>query len=119
MKFWGRGGNTDLDNLIMLCGTCHRALHDDLFTITALGEQKFEFRYADGGVIDPAPPTEGFADDLLRGDVPDDAIVPAWGGEPPPRSRGQRHPRRLGRVSKHWSSQSESVVNNRTTLAFR
>ncbi|MGE2843997.1 HNH endonuclease signature motif containing protein [Rhodococcus sp. 2.95] len=25
VKFWGRGGNTDLDNLIMLCGTCHRA----------------------------------------------------------------------------------------------
>ncbi|XGU19911.1 HNH endonuclease signature motif containing protein [Rhodococcus sp. 3Y1] len=39
MKFWGRGGNTDLDNLIMLCGTCHRALHDGQFTITALGEQ--------------------------------------------------------------------------------
>ncbi|MCQ4146266.1 DUF222 domain-containing protein [Rhodococcus qingshengii] len=82
VKFWGRGGNTDLDNLIMLCGTCHRALHDGQFTITALGEQKFEFLYANGDVIDPAPPTEGFADGLLRGDIPDDAIIPRWDGEP-------------------------------------
>lgn len=66
----------------MLCGTCHRALHDDQFTITALGEQKFEFLYANGDVIDPAPPAEGFADALLRGDIPDDAIVPTWDGEP-------------------------------------
>ena len=45
-------------------------------------EQKFEFLYANGDVIDPAPPTEGFADGLLRGDIPDDAIIPRWDGEP-------------------------------------
>ena len=82
VRFWGRGGETNLDNLIMLCGTCHRALHRGQFTITALGDQQFEFHDTDGGVIDPAPPTEGLADQLLRGDIPDDAIIPRWGGDP-------------------------------------
>ncbi|MDI9917946.1 HNH endonuclease signature motif containing protein [Rhodococcus sp. IEGM 1379] len=82
VRFWGRGGKTNLDNLIMLCGTCHRALHHDQFTIAALGEQQFEFRTPDGDVLAPAPPISGLADRLLRGEIPDDAIIPSWGGEP-------------------------------------
>ena len=82
VQFWGRGGKTNLDNLIMLCGTCHRALHRDQFTITALGDQQFEFRTPDGDVLPPAPPINGLADRLLRGDIPDNAIIPNWGGEP-------------------------------------
>ncbi|MCJ0903483.1 HNH endonuclease signature motif containing protein [Rhodococcus sp. ARC_M6] len=82
VRFWGRGGKTDLDNLILLCATCHRALHRDQFTITALGDQQFEFRTPDGDLIAPAPPISGRADQILRGDILDDAIVPNWGGEP-------------------------------------
>lgn len=82
VQFWGRGGETKLDNLILLCGTCHRALHRGQFTITALGDQQFEFRTLNGDVIDPAPPISGLADQLLRGDIPDNAIIPNWGGDP-------------------------------------
>lgn len=82
VRFWRAGGKTDLDNLIMLCGTCHRALHRDEFTIIARGEQQFEFRLRGGSVMEPAPPSVGFADRLLSGDVVDDAIVPDWGGDP-------------------------------------
>ena len=82
VQFWGRGGETNLDNLIMLCGTCHRALHRGQFTIVALGDQQFQFHTLDGDVIDPAPPISGLADELLRGDIPDNAIIPKWGGDP-------------------------------------
>ena len=81
VRFWRAGGKTDLDNLIMLCGTCHRALHRDEFMITAIGEQQFEFRLRGGSVMEPAPPSVGFADRLLSGEIADDAIVPDWGGD--------------------------------------
>ncbi|OYD69273.1 HNH endonuclease [Rhodococcus sp. OK302] len=82
VQFWGRGGKTDLDNLILLCGTCHRALHRDQFTITAHGDQQFEFHTPDGDVLAPSPPISGLADQLLRDGIPDNAIIPNWGGEP-------------------------------------
>lgn len=82
VRFWGRGGRTDLDNLILLCGTCHRALHKGAFSIVALGDQQFEFRDTRGRVIPPAPPIRGHADKLWDPMIRPTAIVPDWGGEP-------------------------------------
>lgn len=31
--------------------------------------------------MEPAPPSVGFADRLLSGEIADDAIVPDWGGD--------------------------------------
>lgn len=82
VRFWGRGGRTDLDNLVLLCGTCHRALHKGAFSIEALGDQQFEFRDARNQVMPPAPPIHGHADKLWDPLIRPTAIVPDWGGEP-------------------------------------
>ncbi|MEZ5211460.1 HNH endonuclease signature motif containing protein [Gordonia sp. (in: high G+C Gram-positive bacteria)] len=52
---WSAGGTTDPDNLILLCGSHHRALHHGAFSIEALGHQRFAFRGTHGDVLDLAP----------------------------------------------------------------
>jgi hypothetical protein len=63
--FWMLGGSTDLDNLLLLCTACHRAVHQGKLRIRALGRQRFEFAGGDGTTMTHAPPTHGTAD-LLR-----------------------------------------------------
>lgn len=40
---WADGGPTDLDNLALLCGAHHRALHADGWTITRTGPNRYAF----------------------------------------------------------------------------
>nr|WP_064571722.1 HNH endonuclease signature motif containing protein [Gordonia sp. LAM0048] len=80
VRFWSAGGRTDPDNLILLCGSCHRALHRGEFSITAHGEQRFTFRSPDGVEIVAAPPTSkpvGWVPDARIGA---EATVPVGGG---------------------------------------
>lgn len=83
VRFWSRGGRTDPDNLLLLCGEHHRALHDAAFTITALGRQRFRFDAPDGNRIEYAPPIRGRTADvdetyrLIAGD----SLTPDWRGE--------------------------------------
>ncbi|MDF2966263.1 MAG: endonuclease [Nocardioidaceae bacterium] len=84
--FWSRGGPTALDNLVMLCGDHHRALHDGVFAIDALGRQRFRFRDGAGTAITYAPRTRGAARDLAA-DVSAYAVIdgatltPDWYGD--------------------------------------
>ncbi|MGW9266589.1 HNH endonuclease [Gordonia terrae] len=80
VRFWSAGGRTDPDNLILLCGSCHRSLHRGEFSITAHGEQRFTFHGPDGVEIEVAPPTSkpgGWRPDQRIGV---DATVPIGGG---------------------------------------
>ncbi|MGW6034343.1 HNH endonuclease [Gordonia terrae] len=80
VRFWSAGGRTDPDNLILLCGSCHRSLHRGEFSITAHGEQRFSFRGPDGVEIVAAPPTSkpvGWVPDSRIGA---EATVPVGGG---------------------------------------
>ncbi|WP_182358881.1 HNH endonuclease signature motif containing protein [Tomitella gaofuii] len=77
---WSHGGTTDLDNLILLCGTCHRGLHEGAFGIDALGGQRFVFRA--GGVVEAAPAMAGDADAIREGDVDASALTPDADGKP-------------------------------------
>ena len=80
---WSRGGRTDLDNLILLCGGCHRALHLHEYRITADGAQHFSF-HRDDEAWDPAPPTQASAADLhaATAHVTGPAVTADWGGDP-------------------------------------
>jgi hypothetical protein len=82
--WWSRGGVTELNNLVLLCGEHHRRLHAGEFGIQALGRQRFEFTTFRGTRIEPAPAMHGSADDLRRsfGQVDPEAIIPAWDGSP-------------------------------------
>lgn len=81
VRAWSHGGATDLDNLILLCGDCHRRLHEGTFSIRALGEQLFEFRSRDGQPIPDAPTMAGEAAGVHDHHVPPESLVPDWDGE--------------------------------------
>ncbi|MCR5976229.1 DUF222 domain-containing protein [Gordonia jinghuaiqii] len=81
VEFWSAGGRTDPDNLILLCGTCHRALHRGEFSITAHGRQRFTFRHPDGVEMVPSPPTRAPGRWQPDGGIAADATVPVGGGK--------------------------------------
>lgn len=82
--YWSRGGRTDLDNAVLLCGACHRAVHLGRLVVRALGGQRFEFvDPSSDEVMTPAPPLFGRADTILA----DRTVTPrtmagGWEGEP-------------------------------------
>ncbi|ATD72992.1 MULTISPECIES: HNH endonuclease signature motif containing protein [Gordonia] len=79
--FWSAGGETGLDNLILLCGSCHRALHRGEFSITAHGSQRFSFHGPGGSVIDVSPATRAPGQWSPDERVAADATVPVGGGK--------------------------------------
>jgi hypothetical protein len=86
VTFWSRGGPTALDNLVLLCGDHHRALHDGAYRIERLGGQRFRFRDADGTAIAYAPDLSGSAA-RLAGDlaaytlIDGRTLTPDWYGD--------------------------------------
>ncbi|MFE0748401.1 HNH endonuclease [Gordonia sp. NPDC058843] len=80
VQFWSTGGRTDPDNLILLCGSCHRALHRGEFAITAHGLQRFTFHRPDGAEIEVAPPTAVPGGWKPDGRISVEATVPVGGG---------------------------------------
>jgi hypothetical protein len=84
--FWSRGGPTALDNLVLLCGDHHRALHDGVFAIDALGRQRFRFRDSGGTAIAYAPTTRGDARELAAdvsaySAIDGATLTPDWYGD--------------------------------------
>jgi hypothetical protein len=47
IQHWSRGGATDLDNLILLCGFHHRFVHEHDWHITTSKHNQFQFRRPD------------------------------------------------------------------------
>ncbi len=75
-----------MDNLVMLCGEHHRALHDGVFAIETLRRQRFRFRDSGGVVIDYAPGLRGkaadLADDVAAYTLVDGhTLTPDWYGD--------------------------------------
>ena len=76
--WWSRGGPTNLDLLVSLCPTHHRAVHEIGYSVTATGDGRFRFRRPDGRELDP---TDGMSDDGSARPVSAGPIEPTWGGE--------------------------------------
>jgi hypothetical protein len=55
IRHWANGGETALSNLVLLCRTHHRAVHEDGFTIRASDNGSLTFRRPDGLAIDEVP----------------------------------------------------------------
>ncbi len=53
---WSKGGTTDLDNLILLCGFHHRFVHEKGWSITTNSTGGFEFRKPDRTLYPPPKP---------------------------------------------------------------
>jgi len=86
---WADGGPTDLDNLILLCGRHHRAVHEDGFTLVPDPDrpQRWVFHRPDGTPIPAAPqtpPTQDVPAETLNktADHDPDSLRPDQHGEP-------------------------------------
>ncbi|MEE8406626.1 MAG: DUF222 domain-containing protein [Acidimicrobiia bacterium] len=53
---WSKGGSTDLDNLILLCGFHHRFVHEHGWHITRNSNNQFQFRKPDWTLYPPPKP---------------------------------------------------------------
>lgn len=83
VQWWSLDGLTDLDNLVLVCPTHHRAVHEVGYHVTAHGEGRFSFTTPDGRsltatgqIVDPA------SDDAVVVDIRSPYHpLPTWGGE--------------------------------------
>jgi hypothetical protein len=84
IRYWRNGGPTELKNMISLCRTHHRLVHDRDYLIAAGQGSAFSFFTADGGHI-PAAPALPVNDARIEAchdaDVTFQTIIPAWYGE--------------------------------------
>jgi hypothetical protein len=55
LRHWARGGETKLDNLLLLCRHHHRLVHERGFAVQALPGGQIRFRRPDGALIEQAP----------------------------------------------------------------
>jgi hypothetical protein len=83
---WLRGGRTDIDNLVLICGHHHRLIHDHGYRTGGRGTD-VRFHRPDGRLIDRAGTLLGGSLDQLlirNADTPitDETITPTWLGEP-------------------------------------
>lgn len=82
VRWWRRGGPTDLDNLALICRHHHTLLHDHHYRMTATGRGTFTFARPDGTPIPNAGvPTVGSPAALVTSGIDDRTIVPQWFGE--------------------------------------
>jgi len=58
VRHWAEGGDTRLDNLVLLCRRHHRAVHEGGFTVTRHEDSSVTFSRPDGRRLEhvPAPP---------------------------------------------------------------
>jgi len=56
LRHWARGGHTTLDNLTLLCGSHHRAVHEEGYQVARDADGALRFRRPDGRLIAEVPP---------------------------------------------------------------
>ena len=66
IKHWSDDGETRLDNLVQLCRTHHRLIHEGRFSVERTESKELLFTRPDGVVIEPAPIHQVNAHDSIK-----------------------------------------------------
>jgi hypothetical protein len=67
VRHWAQGGETSLDNLVLLCRRHHRQVHEGGYSLERLPGGRLRFRYTWGGQIPDSPrPPPGSLEALLE-----------------------------------------------------
>jgi hypothetical protein len=86
---WADGGETKMDNLVLLCRRHHRLVHEGGFGLEARPDRSFRFSLPDGALLPDAPDgrSRGNFEAIRAANEADGlhidprTIVPNWGGE--------------------------------------
>jgi hypothetical protein len=71
IEHWARGGDTAIDNLVLLCRRHHRLVHEGGYSVEVLSDGELEFRYPWGRPLPAVPrPPPGDSGRLLDGNRP-------------------------------------------------
>ena len=91
VRHWADGGETALDNLVLLCRRHHRAVHEEGFRITLDAASDVQFTRPDGRPFPATPPPPAWSGAPLAPtndrldeegiEVDSQAAAPAWKGE--------------------------------------
>jgi hypothetical protein len=89
---WAHGGETSLDNLVLLCGTHHRLLHEGGIGVTCTAGGRLEFRDSKGRLVDTVPEAVAVPGEALAAieswvaaanlRIDADTNLPDWDGSP-------------------------------------
>lgn len=89
IRHWARGGETKLDNLVLLCGHHHRLVHEGGFGVTRRADGELRFHRPDGREVPTVPsPTRGDLGELrawnraARAGPQPNSLLPLGRGEP-------------------------------------
>jgi len=66
IEHWADGGETSIDNLVLLCRRHHRLMHEGGFGLEKIAEGRIRFTRPDGRVIDDHPGLPGGSIEALR-----------------------------------------------------
>jgi len=70
VRHWAQGGETSIDNLLLLCRRHHRLVHEGGYAVEPLAEGGFRFSYPYGGPIPDVPRSPpGTAGQLVEGNL--------------------------------------------------
>lgn len=85
MTHWAHGGPSSLANMILLCTTHHRLLHEGGYTLTVSGSGLASFGRPDGTPIPASPVPPALCDEIGRhptsARIGPDTVPPDWYGD--------------------------------------
>jgi hypothetical protein len=91
VEHWADGGETRLDNLLLLCRRHHRAVHEEGFTVELRRDGEARFRRPDGRLLPPSPCPPPLPEDPAGSlctaiadagiEIGPETALPSWQGE--------------------------------------